>query len=239
MAAGDGRVSGDGFRRRGPPVTGRARRLSVAWRSRPLDVGSANLLPIGEAADPWFLRGRDPVGVLGELLAGGRCGGAVVDGLAPGGESLIVGYAVFGITTHLPALPPGIPAPGDGDMYVAGLRVRSGWERRGIGSALATTVFREASRVRRAAVSATADRAWSETSPWLPCGFLEAVGFRLTRPHPVWPLYQADTPPPSLAHQLGVALEGFLRRVRRGTRPGLEPSYATPFPGTSGRPGGS
>jgi GNAT superfamily N-acetyltransferase len=99
-------------------------------------------------------------------------------------------------------------------LFLATMRVLPEAAGMGIGKALVQAVLKEAKTRGKKAVEAYGDRAWQHEACILPGAFLEAIGFRVKREHPRFPLYRLDLG--SLAkHRKNVeaAVEAFLESV--------------------------
>lgn len=99
-------------------------------------------------------------------------------------------------------------------LFLAVIRILPEHQGMGIGKALVHAVLKEAKARGKKAIEAYGDRAWQHEACILPSVFLEAVGFRVKREHPRFPLYRIDIG--SLAkHRRNVeaAVEAFLESV--------------------------
>lgn len=99
-------------------------------------------------------------------------------------------------------------------LFLASMKVLPSATGMGIGKALVQAVLKEAKDRGKKAVEAYGDRAWQHEACILPGAFLEAIGFRIKREHPRFPLYRLDLG--SLAkHRKNVeaAVEAFLESV--------------------------
>jgi GNAT superfamily N-acetyltransferase len=99
-------------------------------------------------------------------------------------------------------------------LFLAVMRVLPDFAGRGVGKALVHSVLKEAKSRGKKALEAYGDRAWQHEACIMPAAFLEAVGFRVKREHPRFPLYRIDIG--SLAkHRKNVeaAVEAFLESV--------------------------
>ncbi len=99
-------------------------------------------------------------------------------------------------------------------LFLASMRVMPEAAGQGVGKALVQAVLKEAKDRGKKAVEAYGDRAWRHEACILPGAFLEAIGFRIKREHPRFPLYRLDLG--SLAkHRKNVeaAVEAFLESV--------------------------
>lgn len=99
-------------------------------------------------------------------------------------------------------------------LFLATVRVLPEAAGRGVGKALVHAVLREAKARGKRAVEAYGDRTWGHEACILPGGFLDALGFRVKRDHPRFPLYRLDTG--SLAkvgRNVEAAVEAFLESV--------------------------
>jgi len=99
-------------------------------------------------------------------------------------------------------------------LFLAVMRVLPDFAGRGVGKALVHSVLKDAKSRGKKALEAYGDRAWQHEACIMPAAFLEAVGFRVKREHPRFPLYRIDIG--SLAkHRKNVeaAVEAFLESV--------------------------
>jgi GNAT superfamily N-acetyltransferase len=99
-------------------------------------------------------------------------------------------------------------------LFLAVIRVLPEFAGHGVGKALVHAVLKEAKSRGKKALEAYGDRAWQHEACIMPAAFLEAVGFRVKREHPRFPLYRIDIG--SLAkHRKNVeaAVEAFLESV--------------------------
>lgn len=99
-------------------------------------------------------------------------------------------------------------------LFLAVIRVLPEYVGHGVGKSLVHAVLKEAKSRGKKALEAYGDRAWQHEACIMPAAFLEAVGFRVKREHPRFPLYRIDIG--SLAkHRKNVeaAVEAFLESV--------------------------
>ncbi|HEX9711842.1 MAG TPA: GNAT family N-acetyltransferase [Actinomycetota bacterium] len=77
-------------------------------------------------------------------------------------------------------------------LFLATLRIDDGYTGSGVGKALMHAVLKDAKARGKRAVEAYGDRRWEHPACIIAAGFLEAVGFRVKRDHPRFPLYRLD-----------------------------------------------
>jgi len=77
-------------------------------------------------------------------------------------------------------------------LFLAMLRILPEAAGRGVGKALMHAVLKEAKARGKRAVECYGDRDWQHEACIVPAGFLEAIGFRVKREHPRFPLYRID-----------------------------------------------
>jgi len=85
---------------------------------------------------------------------------------------------------------------------------------RGVGKALVHSVLKEAKARGKRAVECYGDRGWQHESCIVPAAFLEAIGFRVKREHPRFPLYRIDLGSLAKASKnVEAAVEAFLENL--------------------------
>lgn len=154
-------------------------------------------------------------------LVQGSCGKvAYVDGVAAGyalcgSEEIFQGAEVFPLRISKDSL------------FLATMRIDERFVGAGIGKALMHAVLKEAKARGKRAVEAYGDRGWQHPACILPATFLEAVGFRVKREHPRFPLYRLDI--------------GSIAKLQENVEAAVEKlleSLFQPEPATQPRPGG-
>jgi len=77
-------------------------------------------------------------------------------------------------------------------LFLAMLRVLPDAAGQGVGKALVHAVLKEAKARGKRAIECYGDRGWRHEACIVPASFLEAIGFRVKREHPRFPLYRID-----------------------------------------------
>lgn len=99
-------------------------------------------------------------------------------------------------------------------LFLAMMRILPEASGRGVGKALMHAVLKEAKARGKRAVECYGDRAWQHEACILPGAFLEAVGFRVKRDHPRFPLYRLDIGSlAKMTKNVEAAVEAFLESV--------------------------
>jgi GNAT superfamily N-acetyltransferase len=99
-------------------------------------------------------------------------------------------------------------------LFLAMLRILPDAAGRGVGKALVHAVLKEAKARGKRAVECYGDRSWQHEACIVPAGFLEAIGFRVKREHPRFPLYRIDLGSLATASKnVEAVVEAFLESV--------------------------
>ncbi|MFA5890604.1 MAG: GNAT family N-acetyltransferase [Actinomycetota bacterium] len=99
-------------------------------------------------------------------------------------------------------------------LFLAVIRVLPEFGDAGIGKALVLAVLKEAKARGKKAVEAYGDRGWQAEACIMPGAFLEAIGFRVKRDHPRFPLYRLDLGSlGKLGKNVEAAVEAFLESM--------------------------
>jgi GNAT superfamily N-acetyltransferase len=99
-------------------------------------------------------------------------------------------------------------------LFLAMLRILPDATGRGVGKALVHAVLKEAKARGKRAVEAYGDRGWQHEACIVPGAFLEAIGFRVKREHPRFPLYRIDLGSLAKASKnVEAAVEAFLENL--------------------------
>jgi len=99
-------------------------------------------------------------------------------------------------------------------LFLATMRIDEDYTGWGVGKALMHAVLKEAKTRGKRAVEAYGDRGWQHPACILPATFLEAVGFRVKREHPRFPLYRLDIGSiAKLQENVEAAVEKFLETL--------------------------
>ena len=99
-------------------------------------------------------------------------------------------------------------------LFLATLRVTEEARGHGIGKALVHAVLKEAKARGKRAIEAYGDRDWQHEVCIIPSAFLEALGFKVKREHPRFPLYRLDLNSiAKLSRNVEAAVEAFLESV--------------------------
>lgn len=99
-------------------------------------------------------------------------------------------------------------------LFLAMMRILPEAQGRGVGKALMHAVLKEAKARGKRAVECYGDREWEHEACIVPGGFLEAVGFRVKRDHPRFPLYRLDIGSiAKVSKNVEAAVEAFLDSV--------------------------
>ncbi|HEX9776057.1 MAG TPA: GNAT family N-acetyltransferase [Actinomycetota bacterium] len=99
-------------------------------------------------------------------------------------------------------------------LFLATLRVLPEAWGQGVGKALVHAVLKEAKLRGKRAVECYGDREWAHEQCILPGAFLEAIGFRVKREHPRYPLYRLDLGSiAQLSKNVEAAVEQFLESI--------------------------
>jgi GNAT superfamily N-acetyltransferase len=113
-------------------------------------------------------------------------------------------------------------------LFLAMLRVLPDAAGRGVGKALVHAILKEAKARGKRAVECYGDRGWRHEACIVPAGFLEAIGFRVKREHPRFPLYRIDLGSLAKASKnVEAVVEAFLESVF-SSEPAKAPSGARP-----------
>jgi GNAT superfamily N-acetyltransferase len=99
-------------------------------------------------------------------------------------------------------------------LFLATLRVAEEARGYGIGKALVHAVLKETKARGRRAIEAYGDREWQHEVCIMPAAFLEALGFKVKREHPRFPLFRLDLNSlAKLSRNVEAAVEAFLESV--------------------------
>lgn len=99
-------------------------------------------------------------------------------------------------------------------LFLATVRVLPEGRGRGVGKALVHAVLKEAKARGRRAIEAYGDREYQHEVCLIPAEFLEALGFKVKREHPRFPLYRIDlSSVAKLSRNVEAAVETFLEKV--------------------------
>ena len=99
-------------------------------------------------------------------------------------------------------------------LFLAMLRILPEAVGCGVGKSLVHAVLKEAKARGKRAVECYGDRNWQHEACIVPAGFLEAIGFRVKRDHPRFPLYRIDLGSlAKMSKNVEAAVEEFLRSV--------------------------
>jgi GNAT superfamily N-acetyltransferase len=99
-------------------------------------------------------------------------------------------------------------------LFVATMRVHEEARGHGIGKALVHAVLKDAKARGKRAIEAYGDRDWQHEVCIMPASFLEALGFKVKREHPRFPLYRLDLNSlAKLSRNVEAAVEAFLESV--------------------------
>lgn len=99
-------------------------------------------------------------------------------------------------------------------LFLAVVRVAPEGRGRGLGKTLMHAVLKEAKARGKKAVEAYGDREFSHEVCVIPAAFLEAIGFRVKREHPRFPLYRLDLGSlAKMSKNVEAAVEAFLESV--------------------------
>jgi GNAT superfamily N-acetyltransferase len=178
-------------------------RECVFWELNPLERA------VAMEHDPEF---EKEAWVSGVSLDTGGCGKvAYVDGIP-------AGYALAGPKEIFPRAE-FFPARVSKDAYfLAVMFVLPEHSQLGIGKTLVQSVVREAKDRGKRAIECFADREWCQPDCMIPASFCEAVGFKVKREHPRFPLMRIDVRSlAKVAETMEAAVEELLRTVRKPT----------------------
>lgn len=104
-------------------------------------------------------------------------------------------------------------------LFFATMKVNDESRGRGIGKTLVHAVLKEAKARGKRAIEAYGDRNWQHETCIMPASFLEALGFKVKREHPRFPLYRLDLNSlATLSRNLEAAVDAFLESVFSETR---------------------
>ncbi|HVL32333.1 MAG TPA: GNAT family N-acetyltransferase [Actinomycetota bacterium] len=99
-------------------------------------------------------------------------------------------------------------------LFLATLRILPEYVGMGVGKALVHAVLKEAKARGKRAIEAYGDRNWQHEACIVPGPFLEAIGFRVKRDHPRFPLYRLDlSSVAKMTKNVEAAVEAFLEAV--------------------------
>ncbi len=99
-------------------------------------------------------------------------------------------------------------------LFLAMVRILPDAAGRGVGKALVHSVLKEAKARGKRAVECYGDRGWQHEACIVPAAFLEAIGFRVKREHPRFPLYRIDLGSLAKASKnVEAAVEAFLENL--------------------------
>lgn len=99
-------------------------------------------------------------------------------------------------------------------LFFATMRVLEEGRDQGVGKALVHAVLKEAKVRGKRAIEAYGDRQWQHEVCIMPAPFLEALGFKVKREHPRFPLYRLDLSSiAKMSKSVETAVEQFLESV--------------------------
>lgn len=178
-------------------------RSCVFWELNPLERA------VAMEHDPDF---EKEAWVSSVSLDSGNCGKvAYLDGIP-------AGYALAGFVDNFPRAE-FFPARVSKDAYfLATMFVLPEHQSLGVGKALVQAIVKDAKDRGKRAIECFADREWCQPDCMLPAAFCEAVGFKVKREHPRFPLMRIDVRSlAKVAETMEAAVEELLRSVRAPT----------------------
>jgi GNAT superfamily N-acetyltransferase len=99
-------------------------------------------------------------------------------------------------------------------LFFATMKINEDHREIGVGKALVHAVLKEAKARGKRAIEAYGDREWQHEVCIMPAPFLEALGFKVKREHPRFPLYRMDLGSiAKLSKNVEAAVESFLESV--------------------------